>query len=149
MDGLGPRMLRETGTLLHRQLWLKLSPRSSSHETSRPSCYGSLWPTLFMVAIGQGMLPLQLRPPTTTLRPLIHRSSPRQESLLRPTIGFVQLSPSLGSYPARRCRRLSWPRNSCVGMPVHGGPTIQPLAPWTTKCRGLSSATPSAPTTSQ
>jgi hypothetical protein len=34
------------------------------------------------------------------------RSSSRQESLLRPTIGFMQLSPSLVSYTVRRCRRL-------------------------------------------
>jgi hypothetical protein len=146
MDGLGPRMLREMGTLHRRRPWLKLSLRSLSPEMSRPSCYGSLWPTLPMVAMRPGILPLQ--PPTATSRPLIRRSSPRQESLLRLTIGFVQSSPSLGSYGARRCRRLSLPRSSCMVIPTHGGSTTPPLAPRTSKCHGLSSIVLSVPTTS-
>jgi hypothetical protein len=59
---------------------------------SKLSCYGSSWATLLMVAMGQGMLPLQLQL--------------RQESLSRPITGFMQPSPSLDSYIARRCRRL-------------------------------------------
>jgi hypothetical protein len=47
-----------------------------------------------------------------------------------------------------KVRRPSSPRSSCVVMPVHGGPTTPPLIPRTTKCRGLSSAMPSARTTS-
>jgi hypothetical protein len=43
---------------------------------------------LLMVAMGQGMLPLPLRPTTATSRLLTHRSSPRQESLLRPITSF-------------------------------------------------------------
>jgi hypothetical protein len=136
-----------TGTHLRRRLWLKLSPRPLSPETSRPSCCSSSWTTLLMVAMGQGMLSLQLRPPTMTSRPLIRCSSLRQESLSRLTIGFVQLTPSLGSYAARRCKRLSSPRSSCVVMPVRGGPTTPPLAPWIIRCHGLSSTVPSVPTT--
>jgi hypothetical protein len=41
-----------------------------------------------MVAMGQGMLPLTLQPTTATSRLLTHRSSPRQESLLRPITSF-------------------------------------------------------------
>jgi hypothetical protein len=66
---------------------------------------------------------------------------------LRPTIGFVQSSLSLGSYSARRCRRLSPLCSSYVLTPACGGPTTHPLAPWTTRCRGLSSALVSTPTT--
>jgi hypothetical protein len=40
------------------------------------------------VAMGQEMLPLQLLPPTVKLWPHTRRSSPRQESLLRPITGF-------------------------------------------------------------
>jgi hypothetical protein len=112
------------------------------------SC-GSLWPTLPVVAMEKGMLSLQLRPPIATSRSLIRQSSSRQESLLRMTIGFVQSSQSLGSYAAWRCRRLSSPCSSYGVVPVCGGPTTPPLAPWTTRCRGLSSAVPSAPTTFQ
>jgi hypothetical protein len=137
------------GTRLYRRPWLKLLPRSLSTEMSRPSCCSSLWLTVLVVGMGQGMLPLQLRPPTVTSRPLIRCFSLRQESLLRPTIGFVQSSPSLGSYAARRCRRLSSSCNSYMGMPVHGGPTTSPLIPWTTKCRELSSTVLSAATTSE
>jgi hypothetical protein len=49
----------------------------------------------------------------------------------------------------------AWSRQRMVGQlhrhstPVHGGPTTLPLAPRTTRCRGLSSATPFAPTTFQ
>jgi hypothetical protein len=68
---------------------LKPSPRSLSPMMSRRSCCDSLWPTLLVEAMGQGMLPFQLRPPKVTSGPLIRRSSPRQESLLRLTIGFV------------------------------------------------------------
>jgi hypothetical protein len=59
---------------------------------------------------------------------------------MRLTIGFVQSSPSLGSYIAWMCRRLSSSRSSCVEMPAYGGPTTLSLASRTTKCRGLSSA---------
>jgi hypothetical protein len=94
------------GTRLHRRPWLKLLPRSLSPKMSRLSYYSGLWPTLLVVPMGQGVLPLQLRPHTTTSWPLIPHSSPRQESLLRLTIGFVQSSPCLGSYIVRRCKRL-------------------------------------------
>jgi hypothetical protein len=149
MNRLGPRTPRETGTHLRRRPWLKLSSQSLSPEMSKPSCCGSLWPTLLVVVIGQGMLPLQQRPPTATSWPLIRCSSPRQESLLRPTIDFVQSSPSLGSYVVRRCRKLSSPHNSYMVMPAHGETITPPLTPRTTKCRGLSSAVLSVPTTSQ
>jgi hypothetical protein len=149
MDESGLRTLKETETRLRRQVWLNLSSLSLSLEMSRPSCYSNSWPTLLMVAMGQEMLPLQLQPPTATSWPLTHRSSPRKESLLRLITGFGRLSPSLGCYVAQRGRRLSSPCSSCVVMPAHGGLTTPPLAPWTTKCRGLSSAMLSAPTTFQ
>jgi hypothetical protein len=66
MYGMGPRTPKGTGTRLHRQVWLKRSPRSLNPAMSRPSCCGSSLPTPPMVAMGQGMLPLQLRPPTMT-----------------------------------------------------------------------------------
>jgi hypothetical protein len=44
--------------------------------------------SLLMVAMGQEMLPLQLRLPMMTLQPLTRRSSPRQENLSRPITGF-------------------------------------------------------------
>jgi hypothetical protein len=75
-------------THLNRQVWLKRSPRSSSPGTSRLSCYVSSWPTLLIVAMGPGILPLPLGPPMATLWPLTHRSSPRQESLSRLITGF-------------------------------------------------------------
>jgi hypothetical protein len=68
--------------------WLKPSHPSSSHMTSRPSCYSSSWPTFLMVEMGLEMPLLQLRSPTETSQLLIHRSSPRQENLLRLIIGF-------------------------------------------------------------
>jgi hypothetical protein len=80
---MGPRTPRGTGTHLHRQVWLKRSPRSLSPTMSRPSCCGSSLPTPPVVAMGQEMLPLQLQPPTATSRLCTRRSSPRQESLLR------------------------------------------------------------------
>jgi hypothetical protein len=84
----GAESPKETGIRLHHQVWLKRSPRSLSPTTSRPSCCGSSWPTLLMVAMGQEMLPLQLLPPTATSRSLTRRSSPRQERLLRLITGF-------------------------------------------------------------
>jgi hypothetical protein len=77
-----------TGTRLLRQVWLKRSLRSLSPATSRTSCCGSSWPTPLMGVMVQEMLPLQLRPPTATSRPLTRRSSPRQENLLRLTTVF-------------------------------------------------------------
>jgi hypothetical protein len=149
MDELKLRTLRRTGTRLRRRPWLKLLPRSLSPTMRRRSCCSNLWPTLLVVAMGQGMLPLQLWPPTVTSWPLIHWSSQRQESLLRSTIGFMQSSPSLGSYAARRCRRLSSPRSNCVVTPARGGPTTLSLALRTTRSRGLSFVVLSAPTTFQ
>jgi hypothetical protein len=143
---MGPRTPKGTGIRLHRQVWLKRSPQSLSPATSRPSCCGSSWPTPPVVAMGQGLL--QLRPPTATLRLRIHRSSPRQESLLRPTTGFGLWSPSLGSCAALKCRRPSSPHNSCGVTLARGGPTTPSLAPRITKCRGLNSAKPSTPTIS-
>jgi hypothetical protein len=140
------RTPKGTGIRLHRQVWLKRSPRFLSPTTSRPNCCGSSWPTPPVVAMGQGML--QLRPPTATSRLRIRRSSPRQESLLRPTTDFGSWSPSSGSYAALRCRRPFSPHSSCGVTLARGGPTTPPLAPRITKCRGLSSATPSAPTIS-
>jgi hypothetical protein len=140
MDGLKSRPLRRTGTHPVCQPWLKPSPQSSSPAMSKPSCCGNSWPTSLVVAMGQEMLPLQLQPPTSTLRPLIRHSSPRHESLSRPIIGFMQSSPSLGSYIAQRCTRLSSPHNSYVVTPEHGGPTTLPLTPRTIRCRGLSFA---------
>jgi hypothetical protein len=148
-DGLKLRPLRQTGTHPRHQPWLKPSPQSSSLAMSKLSCCGSSWPTLLVVAMGQKMLPLQLRPPTVTSRLLIRRPSLKQESLSKPITGFVQSSPSLGSYVARRCKRLSLPPSSCVVTLAHGGPTTPPLAPRTIRCRGLSSVVPSAPTTFQ
>jgi hypothetical protein len=55
----------------------------------------------------------------------------------------------LGSYTARRSKRLSSSRSSCVVTPAHGGPSMPPLAPRTTRCHGPSSTMLSAPTTSQ
>jgi hypothetical protein len=72
-----------------------------------------------VVAMGKEMLPLQLQPPTATLRPLIRRSSPRQESLLRRITGLVQSCPSFGSYVARRCRRLSSTRSNYMVGQLH------------------------------
>jgi hypothetical protein len=85
---VGAKNAQGNGTRFRHQVWLKLSPRSLSPRTSRPSCYGSLWPTPLVVAMGQGMFPLQLRPHTMTSQPLTRRSSPRQESLPRLITGF-------------------------------------------------------------
>jgi hypothetical protein len=141
-----PRTPKGTGIRLHRQVWLKRSPRFLSPMTSIPNCCGSSWPTPPVVAMGQGMLQLQLRPPTATSRLRIRRTSPRQESLLRPTTGFGSWSPSSGSYATLRCGRPFSPHSSCGVTLARGGPTTPPLAPWITKCHGLSSATLSAPT---
>jgi hypothetical protein len=40
----------------------------------RTELLGSSWPTLLVVPMGQEILPLQLRPPTTTSQPLTHCS---------------------------------------------------------------------------
>jgi hypothetical protein len=150
MCEMEPRTPKETGIRLHRQVWLKRSPRFFSPATSRLNCCGSSWPTPPVVAMGQGMLQLQLqlRPPTATSRLRICRSSPRQESLLRPTTSFRSWSPSLGSCAAPKCRRPSSPHSSCGVTLACGVPTTPPLAPRITKCRGLSSVMPSVPTIS-
>jgi hypothetical protein len=132
--------------LCHRPL-LKPSPPSLSPAMSRLNYCSNLWPTPLMVTMGLGTTPLQLRPPAVTSQPLICCSSLRQESLSRMITDFVELSLSLGSYVARRYRRLSSPHNSYMVMPSRGGPTTPPLAPRTTRCRGLSLAVPSVPTT--
>jgi hypothetical protein len=134
---------------LYRQPCLKLSPPSSSQGTSKLSCCDSSWPTPLMVVMGLGTPPLQLQPPLEILRLLIDQSSLRQERLWRPSTGFVQLSPSLGSSTAQSIRRLSSSCRSYGETLAHGGPTTLPLAPRTTKCHGPSSTTPSAPITSR
>jgi hypothetical protein len=149
MCEMGPRTPKGTGIRLHCQVWFKRSPQSLSPAMSRSSCYGSSLPTPPVVAMGQGMLQLQLQPPTTTSRLRIRRSSPRQESLLRPTTGFGSWITSLGSCAALKCKRPSSSHISYRVMPARGGPTTLPLAPRITKCRGLNSPMPSAPTISQ
>jgi hypothetical protein len=149
MCEMGPRTPKGTGIRLHRQVWLKRSPQSLSPATSRSSCCGSSLPTPPVVAMGQGMLQLQLQPPTATSRLCICRSSPRQESLLRLTTGFGSWSPGLGSCTAPKCRRPSSLRSSCGVTPACGEPTTPPLAPRITMCHGLSSLMPSALTTSR
>jgi hypothetical protein len=145
---MGPRTPKGMGIRLHRQVWLKRSPRSLSPTMSRPSCCGSSLPTPPVVAMGQEMLQLQFRPPTVTSRLRIRLSSPRQERLLRPTAGFRSWSPSLGSCAAPKCRRPSLPRSNCGVTLARGWPTTPPIAPQITKCRGLSSVMLFAPTTS-
>jgi hypothetical protein len=148
MCEMEPRTPKGTGIRLHRQVWLKRSSRFLSPAMSRLNCYGISWPTPPVVVMGQGMLQLQRRPPTATSRLRIRRSSPRQESLFRPTTGFGSWSPSSGSCAVPKCRRPSLPRSSCGVTLEHGGPTTPPLTPRITKCRGLNFAMPSAPTIS-
>jgi hypothetical protein len=53
-----PKPAHPNGTRLRRQPWLKRSLRSLSPVMSRPSYYGSWWPTLLVVAMRQEMIPL-------------------------------------------------------------------------------------------
>jgi hypothetical protein len=140
-------LLTQTGTRLCRRPWLKRSLRSLSHVMSRPSYCGNWWPTLLMVATRNAPTPA----PTTycdfvaTHPPLFTEAREPLEA----DHWIRVIESKFGSCTARRCRRLSSPRSSYVAMLARGGPTMPPLAPWTTRCCGPSSIALFTPTTSQ
>jgi hypothetical protein len=137
-------MPKETGICLHRQVWLKRSPRSLSPATSRPSCCGSSWPTPLA---GVRNAPA---PAPTTYGDFVATHPPLFTEAGEPLEADYWLRVMESKFGLLRCTKVQKTpssRSSYVVTPVHGGPTTPPLSPWTTKCRGRSSVMLSAPTT--
>jgi hypothetical protein len=101
----------------------------------KPSCWD--WPKVLSVRQDNHSINNSLKnPPTLTSCQHNSHCSPRRQTRLKLTTGFMWLGQSLDCFTVLSFKRLCFEHNSYVVLQVLGGPRILPLLRTITKCCG-------------